>query len=89
MESPMAAKKSESFEKKLNRLEAIVEQLEGESLDLEKAVALFEEGIKLTKECNKILTDAEKKVEILLKDTGGNLTANEFDPGLDEEEPEE
>lgn len=85
----MAGKKAETFASKMKRLEQIVEQLESDALDLEKAVALFEQGVVLTKQCNQMLRDAEKKVEILLKDEEGKIAANPFDPGLDEDEPDE
>ena len=80
------AKKDESFARMMTRLEQIVEQLESESLDLEKSIEVFEEGVALTKKCAKILESAEKKVEILLKDAEGNVTASDFDPALEEDE---
>lgn len=84
----MAVKKSDSFASKMDRLEKIVTQMESDELDLEKAIALFEDGVKLSRECDKILTEAERKVEILVKDDTGNVTPAPFDPGLDEDEPE-
>lgn len=54
------------FEKKLNRLEEIVEKMEADGLALEESLKLFEEGIRLSRECNVQLTDAEQKVKILL-----------------------
>ncbi len=54
------------FEKKLNRLEEIVEKMESGDLALEESLKLFEEGIRLSRECNVQLTDAEQKVKILL-----------------------
>ena len=85
----MAKNKSETFAARMDQLEKIVEQLELDTLDLEDAVALFEKGVKLTKECNKMLRDAEKKVEILLKDDDGQVSAADFDPALEEDEPDE
>jgi len=85
----MAGKREENFAAKMKRLEKIVAQLESEDLDLEKAVALFEEGVKLTRQCHQVLSEAEKKVEILLKQEDGVVAAKDFDPGLDEDEPEE
>ena len=85
----MAQKKSESFGQMMDRLEKIVSELESDSLDLEKAMKTFEEGVTLTKKCSQSLKEAEKKIEILLRDADGNLNASEFDPGLDEEEPDE
>ncbi len=54
------------FEKKLNRLEEIVGKMESGDLALEESLKLFEEGIRLSRECNAQLTDAEQKVKILL-----------------------
>jgi exodeoxyribonuclease VII small subunit len=58
------------FEECLERLEKIVDQLEKGELPLEKALALFEEGIALSASCRKELETAEGKVEILLKENG-------------------
>ena len=67
----MSAKKSINLEKALTDLEAIVEELESGDLPLEKAMKKFEEGIKLTRNCQAALKDAEQKVEILLQSAGG------------------
>jgi exodeoxyribonuclease VII small subunit len=72
----MAEKK---FEASLARLEEIVQDLEKGDLPLEQSLKLFEEGIKLSRICNKRLEDAERKVEILMKDKGGNMTAEPFE----------
>jgi exodeoxyribonuclease VII small subunit len=58
------------FEKSLTKLETLVEKMEHGDLSLEQSLKSFEEGIKLTSECNKALTDAEQKVEILIKEQG-------------------
>ncbi|MEK6698150.1 MAG: exodeoxyribonuclease VII small subunit [Nitrospirota bacterium] len=76
----MAEKK---FEAALARLEEIVKELEKGDLPLEQSLKLFEEGVKLSRICNKQLEDAERKVEILLKDKAGTMTAQPFE---DEEE---
>ncbi len=67
----MSAKKTINLEKALTDLEEIVEELESGDLPLEKAMKKFEEGIKLTRNCQTALKDAEQKVEILLKSAGG------------------
>jgi exodeoxyribonuclease VII small subunit len=72
----MAEKK---FEDALSRLETIVEKLEGDDLSLDESLKAFEEGIRLFRLCNKKLNEAEKKVEILLRDTGGNEKIEPFD----------
>lgn len=71
------------FEASLARLEEIVKKLEKGDLPLEQSLRLFEEGVKLARVCNKRLEEAERKVEILLKDKAGTLVAQPF------EEPEE
>jgi exodeoxyribonuclease VII small subunit len=67
----MSAKKTINLEKALADLEEIVEELESGDLPLEKAMKKFEEGIKLTRNCQAALKEAEQKVEILLKSAGG------------------
>jgi len=59
------------FEEALARLEAIVAELERGELPLEDSMRIFEEGIKLSKVCLKMLDDAERRVEILVKDKDG------------------
>lgn len=72
----MAEKK---FETAMARLEEIVQKLEQGDLPLEQSLKLFEEGIRLSRICNTRLEAAERKVEILLKDTAGNITAKPFE----------
>jgi len=72
----MAEKK---FEAALSRLEEIVSELESGELGLEQSLKLFEEGVKLARVCNARLEDAERKVEILLKDKNGKVTAKPFE----------
>ena len=67
----MSTTKNINLEKALADLEDLVEELESGDLPLEKAMKKFEEGIKLTRSCQKALKDAEQKVEILLKSAGG------------------
>ena len=71
----MAEKK---FESALARLEDIVKELETGDLPLEQSLKLFEEGIKLSRICHKRLDEAERRVEILLKDKTGSLTTQPF-----------
>ena len=72
----MAEKK---FEAALSRLEEIVSELESGELALEQSLKLFEEGVKLARICNARLEEAERKVEILLKDKSGTMTAKPFE----------
>lgn len=67
------------FETALARLEEIVQGLEKGDLPLEQSLKLFEEGVKLARLLNKRLDEAERKVEILLKDKSGNISAQPFD----------
>ncbi len=55
------------FESALGELEEIVSRLESEELPLEDSLGLFEKGIKLSRICTKKLNDAEKKVDLLMK----------------------
>lgn len=59
-----------SFEENIDDLEKIVSELENGDLNLDDSVSKFEEGIKISKECNKILEEAEKKITILLNKDG-------------------
>ena len=70
----------ERFEDALNKLEKIVTKLEEGDVPLEESLRLFEEGIKLSRFCNQKLDEAEKRVEILLKNKEGVLKAQPFDP---------
>ncbi len=73
----MAAEKK--FETALARLEEIVKELESGDVSLEQSLKLFEEGTKLARICNKRLEEAERKIEILLKDKNGNVKAEPFE----------
>lgn len=79
----MAMKK---FEDSLKKLENVVQKLEEGDLALDESLKLFEEGIKLSRLCTKQLEEAERKVEILLKDEGG---AFDTQPFVAKEEKEE
>ncbi|MFQ5929375.1 MAG: exodeoxyribonuclease VII small subunit [Acidobacteriota bacterium] len=73
------------FENALARLESIVGELEKGELALEEALKLFEEGIKISRFCNAKLDEAERKVEILLKNQKGQLTEEVFQPEREQE----
>lgn len=67
------------FEKKLTRLEEIVAKMEAGDLPLEDSLKFFEEGVKLSQECNKQLAQAEQKVKVLLSiDSNGAATTEDF-----------
>ncbi len=69
------------FEQAMARLETIVSELERGDLPLDESLKIFEEGIKLSKSCLKMLDEAERKVEILIQDKDGKkqLRACNFD----------
>ena len=75
----MAAKTKGSFEGSLDRLEKIVEEMQSTDLPLETRLKRFEEGVALVRECAKQLEGAAKKVEVLVKSSGGKLEARLFD----------
>ncbi len=75
----MVKQKSQDFESAIKRLEEIVGQLESGDLQLEKSLELFEEGIKLSRFCHAKLDEAERKVEVLLKDAEGAMKAVPFE----------
>lgn len=70
-----------SFEEQMEDLEKIVSELENGKLNLDESVSKFEEGIKISKDCSKILEEAEKKITILVNQDGEmkeeNFEANE------------
>ena len=59
-----------SFVENIEKLEKIVTDLEKGNLNLDDSVKKFEEGMKISKDCNKILEEAEKKITILLEENG-------------------
>jgi exodeoxyribonuclease VII small subunit len=67
------------FETSLKRLEEIVKKLESGDLSLDSALELFEEGIKLSRFCHSRLEQAERRVEILLKNSSGQPAAVPFE----------
>ena len=69
----------ELFEKALSGLEKAVENLEKEDLSLEEALRWFEQGVERLVLCRKTLEDAENKVEVLLKERGGQFKTRPFD----------
>lgn len=72
----MATKKktANNFEQSLAELQALVERMESGQLTLEESLADFEKGIRLTRECQSALTDAEQKVQLLLEKNGETKT---------------
>ena len=65
-----------TFEQALTKLEGIVSAIEDGEVSLEQSIEEYAEGIKLIKQCRAILDDAEKKIQVLSKGIGGQLTPN-------------
>jgi exodeoxyribonuclease VII small subunit len=70
----------EKFEIALKKLEEVVKKLEGGELSLEDSLKAFEEGIKQAAFCSKKLNEAEKRVEVLLKQRDGRFVTEQFQP---------
>lgn len=75
--------KEKNFEASLKELEQIVEQLEAGDLPLERSLELFEQGVKLSRDCQKRLDEAERKVELLLKNNDGAFSKVVVEEGED------
>jgi exodeoxyribonuclease VII small subunit len=69
-----------SFEAALKELEGIVRQLETGEAKLEESLQLFERGVHLSRFCSEKLEEAEKKIELLVRDTRGEYKAVPFEP---------
>lgn len=67
--------KEESFEEAVKKLEGIVRKLEDGDLPLEESLRYFEEGVRLSRFCAHKLDEAEKKIEVLMKEKDGRLKA--------------
>ncbi len=85
----MTTKKSGDFEKQLARLQVVVEQLEQGELPLDKGVALYKEGLTLTKACREQLEKARNDISILSDGVFKEFASGEAENLLEEEEPEE
>lgn len=72
---------SKSFEESLKELEQIVAQLEEGDLPLEDSLKLFEDGVRLSRECRERLTAAERRIEVLMKEADGSLGLTAIDTG--------
>ena len=71
--------RGKNFESSLAELEKIVRELERGDLPLEKSLELFEEGVRLSRECQERLNQAERRIEVLLRDGEGRPTLAAFD----------
>ena len=70
---------SKDFESSLEKLEEIVAELESGDLPLEKSIKAFEEGIKLTRHCQNLLSKAELKIQKLVETSDGSIDLEAFD----------
>lgn len=77
------------FEEALKKLESIVSGLEQGKISLEDSLKKYEEGIKLAKFCSEKLEEAERKIEILTKDSSGQLKRQPFKPKKSDDNPTE
>ncbi len=75
----MGKKEDTNFEELIKKLEEITNKLEKEQLSLDESVKLFEEGMKISKECNSKLEDAEKRITILIN-TNDEIKEENFIP---------
>lgn len=76
-----------NFEKDLEKLEEIVAALEEGGLSLDDSLKHFELGVKLARRCEKALTEAEKKIEVLTKKANGEIVAEPFEEGEERAAP--
>jgi exodeoxyribonuclease VII small subunit len=72
--------KKPTLQDDLKRLEEVVRQLEAEDIDLDKGIALFEEGIKRLRSAREQLASVEQRVQKVLEQAGGELTLTDLDP---------
>jgi len=73
-----------TFESSLEALEQIVRRLESGDLPLERSLELFEQGIRLSRECQDRLSQAERRIEVLMRDSKGGTAVSPFAPGQQE-----
>jgi len=76
----MSNSKPKTFESSLEELERIVRELEQGELTLEKSLELFEQGVKLSRECQERLNQAERRIEMLTRDNQGRAIVTPFGP---------
>src|SRR6476619_5458221 len=78
-----------NFEKAMDRLEAIVEQMESGQLSLEDLIVRYEEGMNLVKVCQDRLTKAEQKIEVNARNNAGKPVVKDFEPAAESNNDEE
>jgi exodeoxyribonuclease VII small subunit len=77
-QQPGGQEQARSFEVSLEALEQIVQQLESGDLPLEKSLELFEQGVRLSRECQERLSQAERRIEVLLRDSQGRPVVTNY-----------
>lgn len=78
-EAATAKEQSGNFESSLVALEKIVRELERGDLPLERSLELFEQGVRLSRECQDRLNEAERRIELLLRDADGRPVLKALD----------
>ena len=79
--------KKETFEEYLRQVEETVRSLEGGKLGLEESIEKYETGIKALRQCYGILEQAEKKIQLLVKEKDGSLSTKDFEAASGETRP--
>ena len=82
-------KKELNFEGAMNRLEAVVEEMESGKLLLEELIVRYEEGMKLVKICQERLASAEQRIEIITRNHSGKPVVKDFEPAAETERSSE
>ena len=77
---PKQAALETNFETAMDRLEAIVEQMESGKLPLEELIVRYEEGMNMVKVCQERLASAEQKIEIIARNSAGKPIVKNFEP---------
>jgi exodeoxyribonuclease VII small subunit len=80
MTKPKQTPAEQNFEGAMDRLEAIVEQMESGKLPLEDLIVRYEEGMNLVKICQERLANAEQKIEIIARNSAGKTSVKDFEP---------
>ena len=78
-----------NFEGAMDRLEAIVEQMESGKMQLKELIVRYEEGMKLVKICQQRLASAEQRIEIINRNSAGKPVVKEFEPATESTRPAE
>jgi exodeoxyribonuclease VII small subunit len=80
---PKPASTGPNFETAMDRLEAIVEQMESGKLPLEDLIVRYEEGMNLVKVCQERLASAEQKIEVITHNSTGKILVKNFEPAAE------